>query len=320
MPTRRSRTLPIVLAIVMMAIVAVLIVGWVLQAVLGAQSDIEPAGWRWALLAVGTSFLGLLLVGVILYLVLSVKAINLTRRQSSFIDSVTHELKSPIASLKLHLQTLARRAVDEDRRSAFYELMLEDLGRLDHLINQLLDAGRVEAGCDDHEEEEVHLPDLIRECAETARHRHGIPGDAVRLDLPPCAIRARRADLQLVFLNLMDNALKYAGDPPRVDVALVLASGGTAVASIADNGRGIPHGMRRRIFGRFVRLGSDQTREKGGTGLGLFIARTMARRLRGRIRVRDRQSGTGTTFEVELPGAWRPAPTDTVERPLELET
>ena len=98
----------------------------------------------WILLSLGATFIVMLLAGVVIYLVLTVKAINLNRRQSNFIDSVTHELKSPIASMKLYLQTLHRRQVPQEEQASFYQFMLEDLDRLDRLINQLLDAGRLE--------------------------------------------------------------------------------------------------------------------------------------------------------------------------------
>jgi signal transduction histidine kinase len=303
MTPRRSLKLPVVLAIVMMSLLIVLAAGWILQAVLGAQADRALAGRHWAILAVGSSFLGLLLVGVILYLVLSVKAITLTRRQSNFIDSVTHELKSPIASMKLHLQTLRRRPVDEEKRGSFYGMMLEDLERLDHLINLLLDAGRAESARRERGTKETPLDEVIRDCAALTCRRHRVDEGAIRLDLEPCAVRAKRSDLELIFRNLLDNALKYASDPPEVDVTLELEHGGRAVARIADNGRGIPADKRRSIFGRFVRLGSELVREKTGTGLGLFIARTTVLRLRGRIRVLDRPSGPGAVFEVLLTGA-----------------
>jgi signal transduction histidine kinase len=120
-------------------------------------------------------------------------------------------------------------------------------------------------------------------------------------------VRARRVDLDMLFRNLLDNAVKYAGTPPQVQVSLRLESGPLAVVRIADNGRGIPPKMRRKIFGRFVRLGLELEREKPGTGLGLYIARTIARRLRGRIRVQDRRPAPGTVFEVHLPGGPAPA-------------
>ena len=123
----------------------VLTVGWVLVTVFGALKDASLSGVYWALLSIGSTFILLLVVGVVLYLILSIKAINLTRRQSNFIDSVTHELKSPIASMKLYLQTLSRHQVSQQLQADFHRFMLEDLERLDHLINQMLDAGRLDA-------------------------------------------------------------------------------------------------------------------------------------------------------------------------------
>src|SRR5512140_1596032 len=116
MSTRRSLSLPIVLAIVMITLLVVLTIGWVLLSVVGAK-ETELPGVYWALLATGSTFIALLVAGVVLYLILSIKAINLTRRQSNFIDSVTHELKSPIASMKLYLQTLSRHQVSQESQA-----------------------------------------------------------------------------------------------------------------------------------------------------------------------------------------------------------
>ena len=305
MSPRRPLGLPITLAIVMIVLLVVLTVGWVLLAVSKALSDQGYAPLYWTLLTVGTTFMVLLVAGVVWYLVLSVKAINLTRRQSNFIDSVTHELKSPIASMKLYLQTLNLRRVSHEQQADFYRYMLEDVHRLDHLINQMLDAGQLETGSRNGEAEDVSLPGLLRECAATVCLRYRVPSDTVRLDLQPCVVRARRVDLEMIFRNLLDNAVKYAGAEPQVEVSLRPTADGGSLTRIADNGRGIPHKLRRKIFGRFVRLGLELEREKPGTGLGLYIVRTLVGRLRGRIRVRDREKGPGTAFEVQLPG--RPA-------------
>ena len=302
MPSRRSLKMPITLAIVMIALLAVLTVGWVLLSVFGAAlAETDSAALYWTILSVGTTFIVLLLVGVVLYLVLSIKAINLNRRQSNFIDSVTHELKSPIASMKLYLQTLHRRRVSQEEQADFYRFMLEDVERLDHLINQVLDTGRMESGRIDGETEDIALADLLRECADAVCLRYRVPASTVEFDLQPCTVRARRADLDMIFRNLLDNAVKYAGAPPRIELTLRSGPDGQALTHIGDNGRGIPHKLRRKIFGRFVRLGIELHREKPGTGLGLHIVRTLVRRLRGRIRVRDRGTEPGTVFEVQLP-------------------
>jgi signal transduction histidine kinase len=301
MSTRHSLSTPILLAIAMLALLAVLTVGWVLLAVIGALKDARFSGLYWVLLTIGATFILLLVVGVVLYLVLSIKAINLTQRQSNFIDSVTHELKSPIASLKLYLQTLNRHQVDQRMQADFHRFMLEDLERLDRLINQMLDAGRLDAAPPTEEREEVELSELLRACAAAVAVNYRVPLDTIHLDLEPGVVIGRRLDLDVAFRNLLDNAVKYAGVPPRVEVRLRRASKGRLMVQIADNGRGIPANLRRKIFGRFVRLGLELERDKPGTGLGLHIARTLIRRHRGTIRVRDPHDGPGTVFEVSLP-------------------
>ncbi len=302
MSLRRSRSLPILLAVAMIILLVVLTVGWVLVTAFNAMEDASRSGLYWALLSIGSAFILLLLLGVVLYLILSIKAINLTRRQSNFIDSVTHELKSPIASMKLYLQTLNRHQVSQQMQADFHRFMLEDLERLDHLINQMLDAGRLDAEQPKGENEDVELSDLLRDCAAAIAMNYRVAVDTVRLDLQPAVVVGRRIDLDVVFRNLIDNAVKYAGTPPRVEVSLRVSPKNLVTVRIADNGRGIPLHFRRKIFGRFVRLGFELEREKPGTGLGLFIARTLVRRHRGQIRVRDPEKGPGTVFEVQLPG------------------
>lgn len=305
--SRRSLGLPITLAIFMIVLLVALTVGWVLLAVFGSY---------WILLTVGTTFLGLVLVGTVMYLLLSIKAINLSQRQSNFIDSVTHELKSPIASLKLYLQTLSRRRVSQEQQEGFYRFMLEDVERLDHLINHLLDAAHLEKEAVEIQYEEVDLSRMIADCAHSVCLRYRVAPDTVRLNIQPCRVLGPRVDLDMIFRNLIDNAVKYAADEPQVEVTLRVENGSDCVVGISDNGPGIPHPLRRKIFGRFVRLGAELERKQPGTGLGLYIVRTLVKRLHGRIRVHDPESGTGTVFEVHLPrliAGTAETPDDTVD-------
>lgn len=303
--SRRPLSLPITLAVVMIVLLVVLTVGWVLVNVFGAMGNSSWAGLYWTLLPIGTLFILLLVVGVVMYLALSVKAINLNRRQSNFVDSVTHELKSPIASLKLYLQTLNRRQLSEQEQGEFYRFMLEEVERLDRLITHVLAAGQLEAGHVNGEVEDIALAPLLQECAEMACLRYRVPVDTVQLNLEPCTVRARRLDLDMIFRNLLDNAIKYAGSPPRVEVT-TRGSRGWTITRVCDNGRGISPAMRWKVFGRFVRLGTELEREKPGTGLGLYIVSTLVRRLRGTIRVHDRPSSPGAMFEVRLRGQAAP--------------
>jgi two-component system phosphate regulon sensor histidine kinase PhoR len=296
---RRNLRWPITLGVIMIILLVALAIGWVLLSINGAFAG--GGTLYWVLLGVGSAVLIFVLVGTVMYLSLTIKAINLNRRQTNFIDSVTHELKSPIASLKLYLQTLHRHPPPPSEQQAFYHDMLEDVERLDQLINHLLDAARLEKTPLESDIEEVDLPSLLAECARGACLRYGVPADAVTIACPACVVRGPRVDLDVVFRNLIDNAIKYGGTPPQVEVTGKLEQA-RVVVRIADNGAGIPLALRRKIFGRFERLGLELERSKPGTGLGLHIVRTLLGRLKGRIRVRDPERGTGTVFEVTLPG------------------
>lgn len=297
---RRSLRLPITVGVIMIFLIVVMLVGWILVNTFALIEKPDAAPVYITLLSVGVVFLVMVLVGVVIYLTLSVKAISLNRRQSNFIDSVTHELKSPIASLKLYLQTLNRRQVSQEERDEFHRFMLEDIERLDHLINHLLEAGRLDRDPIDAEYENVRIDDLIQLCSQAVCLRYRLDPSTVHLDLEPAAVYAKRVDVDMILSNLIDNAVKYAGDEPQVDIILRCPNEKQVSVRILDNGRGIPVDQRRRIFGRFERLGLELERDKTGTGLGLYIVRTLVRRLRGKIRVRGRDNTPGTEFEVLL--------------------
>jgi two-component system, OmpR family, phosphate regulon sensor histidine kinase PhoR len=300
---RRSLRWPITLGVVMFVVLVLLLIGWIVVLGRGISTDTAWSGIYIALLSIGATLLTLVIVGTALYLTLSIKAINLTQRQSNFIDSVTHELKSPIASLKLYLQTLNRRTVSAAEQEVFFKDMLQDVERLDELINHLLDVARLERNRISSPPEEVRIDEVIRRCAQELCQRYERPTETIRLELVPAVVTAVHVDLELIFRNLIDNAMKYADDErPEVEIGLQGEGNGQVVIRVSDNGRGIPHSLRQRIFGRFVRLGSELVREKPGTGLGLYIVRTMVSRLGGKIRASDRERGSGASFEVQLPG------------------
>lgn len=302
MPWRRSVSWPIILGVTMILLLSAILVGWIILTVRAAQG----ASFWWVFLAVGSTFLGLCLVGVILYLALSVKEIRLNQRQSNFIDSVTHELKSPIASLKLYLQTLTRRQVTPEQQADFHRYMLDDLERLDALINHLLDAARIDQQPRAAEIELIDLPALLRTCAASVCQRHRVPPETIVVDADAAQVRARPLDCEMIFRNLLDNAVKYSGEPPAVRVESRVRDGGLVVTRVIDNGPGIPEPLRGKIFGRFVRLGNELERVRTGTGLGLFIVRTLVRRMKGRVSVQARGAQSGAVFEVQLPLAGGP--------------
>ena len=304
MEPRRSLGWPILLGIVLIGSILALGVGWVLVSIAAALGS-GNAAFYWTVLGVGVALLVLVLAGVIVYLLLAVKAIALSQRQSNFIDSVTHELKSPIASLKLYLQTLTRRSVTPEQQADFHRFMLDDVERLDTLIDHLLDAAKTLQRQPSGPVEEVPVAPLLAHAADLVTKRHGVEASCISIDdggNPSRAVRGRPSDLDIVFRNLLDNAVKYSLPKPVVEVTVLSMPQQIVAVRVADNGPGIPQPLRARIFRRFVRLGSELERSVPGTGLGLSLVKSIVKQLRGRVLVYGRGSQPGTVFEVQLPG------------------
>lgn len=304
---RKSLKWPILVATLMIISVVGLTVGWVL---LNVFSALDPqknsrAGIYWILLSVGAILFAFLLAGVILYLIWIIQNINLNRRQSNFIDAVTHELKTPIASLKLYLQTLNRRAVEGPQRQQFYQTMMEDVERLDRLINQLLDVARLQRVDQEPVPKEwVSIDGVIHDNIESLTKQHGIDRGVFRFQECGCELFVQRVDLDVLLRNVMDNAIKYAASSPEIDVRVEVENG-DAVICVSDNGAGIPRHLRRKIFSRFYRAGDELERKKPGVGLGLFLVRSIVERLRGSITVGERAKGGGAMFVIRIPQARR---------------
>jgi two-component system phosphate regulon sensor histidine kinase PhoR len=292
--SRSSLRLPITLSVVLMVLNATLMVCWI---VLLAQST------GWGALITGTIVFAVILAGLSFYMVLMIKEVRLNQRQANFVDSVTHELKSPIASLKLYLETMQLRTVSEEQRAQFYRVMEDELERLDHLITQLLEVGRLDAIGQQSEPEDIALDQLLRKCAQSAcAHHKRNEAETVQYDLQPAILRARPLVVETIFRNLLDNALKYGDDPPQVEVQLQVTERGRVITRIIDNGQGVPPKLRKRVFKIFFRAGSELTRRQKGTGLGLYIVQTFVKQLKGRVTIHDRVGRSGSVFEVDLPG------------------
>ncbi len=319
-PLMRPITLraPITLGVVLIVLVVILGAIWITGNLLGILREKESPALFWVMLLAGSVLLAAVLAGVIAYLTLSVKAFNLNRRQSNFIDAVTHELKSPIASLKLYLQTMTRHDVGVAQQVEFHEIMLDDVERLDMLIDHLLEAVRIERGAASEGATDLDLADLLNKVSADACVRYKLPAETVHIDCPEIVLSAPGIQVEILFRNLVDNALKYGGTPPRVRVSarMSAAASGEVTVSVCDNGRGIPANLRRKVFGRFVRLGNELERSKPGTGLGLHLVRNVTHALGGRISIADAEptadptdsgdqpSGMiGTRFDITLPDA-----------------
>jgi signal transduction histidine kinase len=296
---RRSLKLPITLGVILIILVLLLTTGWVLLNTFTAIQDPAP-GLYWALLTIGAICFLIVLIGIIIYLVLSIKVINSTARQANFIDAVTHELKTPIASLKLALQTLNTHELEETERTEFYRLMLADAQRLDLMINQVLAAARLDHPINQQPAEDVRLDELAAQIANDFKISH--PEVDFDVQSEPLVIRGPESELRIMIANLVSNAIKYGGTPPIVQIQVKrVAAAPHAQVLVKDNGGGIPLRDRVRIFQRFVRLENELERRQKGTGLGLFLVKTIVNRMRGTVRVLKSDAKHGTTFEVRLP-------------------
>ncbi len=312
---RRSIGFPLTIGIVASVLALVLGVGWQILVV----SDLSPVargltGVHWALLILGGLFFLLLIVGLILLLVWLVQEVRFNQRQQAFLDTVTHEMKTPLASLRLYLDTLRAREPDAERRREFLAHMGEDVDRLQRTVELVLAAARAEDRTREPRRERVELPTLLERCIDEVRVRHGLPEDAVTLTCSGrCAVRGDADEFGVVFENLLDNAVKYSDPPPHVDVRVSDADRERVTVEITDRGIGIPPAELRKIFQRFHRAGRDVQRKAAGLGLGLFIVRSLVLRHGGRVVARSEGVGRGSRFAVTLPAARE-------ERPVPLET
>ncbi len=181
--------------------------------------------------------------------------------------------------------------------------MEAELNRLNSLINQLLEVGRLDAIGHRYEPVDVPLEPLLRQCAKSASVHHKRDEERVfHFDVEPVVVHARPMVLEMIFGNLIDNAIKYGATEPAVDVHVRVGTRGRVVTRICDNGEGISPSQRKKIFKMFYRGGSELERTQKGTGLGLYIVRTLVHMLKGTITVQNRESGKGSIFEVSLPG------------------
>jgi signal transduction histidine kinase len=255
-------------------------------------------------LVLGIITFALIIAGLIVYTVFLVLEIKRNEDHDTFINAVTHELKTPIASMRLYLQTLQSRDVDDERRRQFYEIMLADADRLHRTVEQVLKAGAVAQKPKIVARSPVDMTALTRECVNLAIVRHHLPEQAVALEAHaghPLTVSGDAEELRTVISNLLDNAVKYSGDQVRVTVSVAAPSPGTVWVRVQDRGVGIPRKQLKRIFNRFYRVQARGLKPIKGTGLGLYIVRAIARAHGGRVFAQSEGEGRGATFTLELP-------------------
>jgi signal transduction histidine kinase len=305
---RRSVGFPLTLGFVLPILALVLaVIYWVL--VLGNVHPIAPSSLAtldWVLLLLGTMFFVLIIVGTVWLCSWLVREMRVNQRQQAFLDAVTHEMKTPLASLRLSIETIVRHDLERERRREFLDRMCEDLDRLQQTVDQVLAAARAEEPGRRPILRTVVLRDVLESCIAEVRDRHLLPDDALSLDSGhDPVVRGDPTELAVVFRNLLENAVQYSDEPVEVKVAVAGPSDGRVSVDISDRGIGIPPGELRKIFQRFYRVGRDVQRTAVGLGLGLFIVRSLVRRQGGRVIARSEGSGEGSRFVVTLRAARR---------------
>jgi len=275
---------------------AALNIGWVVL----TWSEVVP-------LLLGVTLFAAIITGLILNTMFLVREIRRNEQHDTFVNAVTHELKTPLTSIRLYLETLRVRSeqLDEAKRSEFYDLMLEDTARLQHTIDQVLRTGQITRA--PLQTVRLDLRALVEESVALIRTRLHLPADVVRLTpaaagAEAVAVVADEVELASAVMNLLDNAVKYSRDRIDVDVA-VTREGERARVAVCDHGAGLLPSEAKRVFKRFYRVPGPLTRAVKGTGLGLYIVQTAARRLGGRAYVTSAGPGRGSTFYLEMPVA-----------------
>jgi len=293
--TRRQKAVAffVALCVLLVAVAVSLNISWIVI-----------TGRRLLPLVLGLVLFALIITGLIVYTVFLVLEIRRNEEHDTFINAVTHELKTPIASIQLFLQTLQSRTVSDAQRREFYDIMLADVERLHHTVDQVLKAGVAREKPKSAIRVVVDLAELTRQCVDLALVRHHLPADAISLEAHAGGalfVRADTEELRTAVANLIDNAVKYSGASVRVMVSLAAPTPQTAWVRVQDHGVGIPKKQLKRIFNRFYRVQTRTLKQVKGTGLGLYIVRAIARAHGGRVFAQSEGEGHGSTFTLELP-------------------
>ena len=291
---RRSVIFFTVFGIILVALAVTLNVSWIVL------------NWRAGVLAIlGVILFALIIAGMVLNTIFLVREIRRNEQHDSFLNAVTHELKTPVASIRLYLQTLQTRELDVEKRREFYRIMLEDSDRLLHTIEQVLRAGSARSRFRREVRTQVNLGEVASECVDLARTRFHLDDTSLAYEnhAREPLVLGNADELKAAVWNLIDNAIKYSPSQVRVKVALDEPEDGRIAVRVSDRGIGISSTELKRIFRRFYRtpaLGAVRTK---GSGLGLFIVRSVARNHGGRAFAESGGAGHGSTLTIVLPKA-----------------
>ncbi len=283
------------LGIGLVALAIALNVGWIIL------------NWReGVLLFFGIIFFALIIAGMIVNTSFLVRELRRSEQHDSFINAVTHELKTPVASIRLHLETLQRRSLPEAQKQQFYQVMLSDTDRLTQTVEQVLRAGRAGDKKAGREKLAVDFRQLVQECMEAARTRHHLPAETIHYEEAikngaGISVLGNNDDLRTAVFNVLDNAIKYSGEHVDVRVRLDASDEARIVLRVEDHGIGIPADELKRIFKRFYRGNHRSLTHIKGTGLGLFIVKSITQKHGGQVFAESAGEGHGVTITMELP-------------------
>src|SRR3979490_3162717 len=229
--------------------------------------------WRQVVpLVLGIIFFGVIIAGLVVNTIFIVREIRRNERQDSFLNAVTHELKTPITSIRLYLETLQSRPIDEAKRREFYRIMLEDTDRLLGTVEQVLKAGEARQRSNRKNWQEPDFSELVKSALDLTRLRHHLTPEHLRFGAAPqegLLVLGNPEELRTVVFNLFDNAVKYSGDSREIVVDVRTPDIDTVLLSVHDLGIGIPRSELKRIFHRFYRATNPLAGQVKGTGLGL---------------------------------------------------
>jgi signal transduction histidine kinase len=289
---RKAVAVFLILGITMITLAIALNVGWIL---LNLQEI--------ALLVFGIIFFALIITGLVLNTTYLIREIRRNEQQDAFLNAMTHELKTPIASIKLYLETLKARDVKEEKRREFYDIMLADSDRLLTTVEQVLQASRTREKSRKLNISKIEVGELLNDCAKLIRSRYNLKEDAIKVSEVPAEtyISGDAGELRTVFGNLLDNAVKYSSSEVNVSVKTRIRQKGIVEIRIRDKGAGIPPNDLKRIFRRFYRVVNSSTQIAKGTGLGLYIVQSVIKKHGGKVFAKSKGEGFGSTFIVRLP-------------------
>ena len=307
---------PIVVGVVAIVFTVAILVAWnviftryYLLSTGAITTDVGTS--HWLMLAVGCLFLLGIITILVLGVIANVRQVLYMRLQKTFIDSVTHELKSPLASIRLGLETMEMREMDPGTRLRFIQMMQHDVDRLQAFIEHILEAGRLEQGEIIVEPRPTQLPQVVEHCLRQIRRRHTHIDEGAftvtwAMSDPSRTVITDPVALEVVLNNLIDNAIKYSDpDDVRVEVRVLDAPRNRIAIEVSDHGVGLEQKQLKRVFRRFYRVSGQDRSSVRGTGLGLYVVRNLVERMGGRVSAHSDGEGCGSTFRVQIPAMMR---------------